>query len=71
MTGVLIGVVNRLIPINIQGADYLIAGHFMKEPLVSKIGAITLGRSLGAQFIGGGLGNLLGGLGNGANGMVR
>ena len=65
MTGIAIGAVNRFLPINIAGADYLIAGYFMKEPLITKLGAITLGRSLGTSILGGGLGNIFGGMGNG------
>jgi len=51
-TGVVTGLVNSFIPINIAGADYLIAGIVMKDKTVQKLGAITLGRSL-AGSIGG------------------
>lgn len=69
MAGVAVGVINRVIPINIAGADYIIAGMVMKEPLLQKLGAITLGRSLAGSLTGGLLGGL-GGNGNGG-GMVR
>jgi hypothetical protein len=66
MAGVAVGVINKVIPINIAGADYIIAGMVMKEPVLQKLGAITLGRSL-AGSITGGIGGLFGG-GNGGNG---
>lgn len=66
MAGVAVGVINRVIPINIAGADYIIAGMVMKEPLLQKLGAITLGRSLAGSLTGGLLGGLGGG--NGLNG---
>jgi hypothetical protein len=50
--GVAAGVVNRFIPVNIAGADLIIAGMVMKDSTVQKIGAITLGRSLAASFTG-------------------
>lgn len=64
MAGVAVGVINKVIPINIAGADYIIAGMVMKEPLLQKLGAITLGRSLAGSVTGG----LLGGNGNGGGG---
>lgn len=64
--GAAVGIINRFLPINIAGVDYIIAGMVMKEPMVQKLGAITLGRSLAGSITGG----LLGG-GNGGNGMVR
>lgn len=64
MAGVAVGVINKVIPINIAGADYIIAGMVMKEPLLQKLGAITLGRSLAGSLTGG----LLGGLGGNGNG---
>jgi hypothetical protein len=67
MAGVAVGVIDRVIPINIAGADYIIAGMVMKEPLLQKLGAITLGRSLAGSLTGGLLGNL-GGNGNGGGG---
>ncbi len=60
MTGAVIGVVNKIVPVNIAGADYLIAGYFMKNPIVTQLGAITLGRSL-AQGFTGNLGGIFGG----------
>lgn len=70
MAGVAVGVIDKIIPINIAGADYLIAGMVMKEPLLTKLGAITLGRSLAGSLTGGLLGglNLGGGNGNGGGG---
>jgi len=50
--GVAAGVVNRFIPVNIAGADLIIAGIVMKDSTVQKIGAITLGRSLASSFTG-------------------
>jgi hypothetical protein len=50
--GVAAGVVNRFIPVNIAGADLIIAGIIMKDQTVQKIGAITLGRSLAGSFTG-------------------
>jgi len=58
--GVAAGVVNKFIPVNIAGADLIIAGMIMKDKTVQKIGAVTLGRSLSESFTG-----LLGGGGNG------
>jgi len=58
--GVAAGVVNKFIPVNIAGADLIIAGMVMKDNTVQKIGAITLGRSLASSFtgiLGGGNGN--------------
>jgi hypothetical protein len=58
--GVAAGVVNKFIPVNIAGADLIIAGMVMKDSTVQKIGAITLGRSLASSFTGlatGGSGN--------------
>lgn len=63
--GVAAGVVNRFIPVNIAGADLIIAGMVMKEPIVQKIGAITLGRSLATSFTG----LAIGGGGNGGGGF--
>lgn len=61
--GAAAGIINRFIPINIAGADLVIAGVLMKDTTVQKIGAITLGRSLAGSIAGGfGLG------GNGGNG---
>ena len=60
ITGVAAGVVNRFIPVNIAGADLIIAGMIMKDSTIQKIGAITLGRSLSSSFtgmLGGGNGN--------------
>ena len=68
MAGVAVGVINRVIPINIAGADYIIAGMVMKEPLLQKLGAITLGRSLAGSLTGGLLGGLTNGNGNGGGG---
>jgi len=62
IAGVAAGVVNRFIPVNIAGADLIIAGMVMKDSTVSKIGAITLGRSLASSFTGFAMGN-----GNGSN----
>lgn len=50
--GVAAGVVNQFIPVNIAGADLIIAGMIMKDSTVQKIGAITLGRSLAGSFTG-------------------
>jgi len=50
--GVAAGVVNRFIPVNIAGADLLIAGMIMKDSTVQKLGAITLGRNLASSFTG-------------------
>ena len=61
--GVAVGVANQFIPINIAGADYLLAGMLMKNKLMTDLGAITLGRSLAGSITGG----LLGG-GQGRNG---
>ena len=58
--GVAAGVVNKFIPVNIAGADLIIAGMVMKDSTVQKIGAITLGRNLASSFTG-----ILGGNGNG------
>jgi len=58
--GVAAGVVNKFIPVNIAGADLIIAGMVMKDSTIQKIGAVTLGRSLASSFTG-----LLGGGGNG------
>ena len=63
MGGAAVGIINKFVPINIAGADYIIAGMVMKEPLLQKIGAITLGRSLAGSITGGVLGG-----GNGGNG---
>lgn len=60
--GVAVGIIDRVIPIPIAGADLLIAGAIMKEPLLTKIGAITLGRNLA-----GGVTGIFGG-GNAGNG---
>lgn len=54
--GVAAGVINRFIPVNIAGADLIIAGVLMKDSTVQKIGAITLGRNLASSFTGLGLG---------------
>lgn len=62
--GVAAGVVNRFIPVNIAGADLIIAGIVMKDSTVQKIGAITLGRSLASSFTG----LATGGSGNGGGG---
>ena len=51
--GVAAGVINRFIPVNIAGADLIIAGMVMKDQTVQKIGAITLGRNLASGFVGG------------------
>lgn len=62
--GVATGVINQFIPVNIAGADYIIAGMLMKDKTVQKLGAITLGRSLAGSFtglVGGGSGNNQGG----------
>jgi len=66
--GVAAGVVNKFIPINIAGADLIIAGMLMKDKTIQKIGAVTLGRSISGSMTG-----LLGGgsVGNGGNGLVR
>lgn len=61
--GVATGVINKFIPVNIAGADYIIAGMLMKDQTVQKLGAITLGRSLASSFTG-----ILGGNGNGNGG---
>ena len=50
--GVATGVINQFIPVNIAGADYIIAGMLMKDKTVQKLGAITLGRSLAGSFTG-------------------
>ena len=63
--GVAVGIVNQFIPINIAGADYLLAGMLMKNKLMTDLGAITLGRSLAGSITGGLLG---GGRGNGGFG---
>ena len=55
--GVAAGVINRFIPVNIAGADLIIAGMVMKDQTVQKIGAITLGRNLASGFVGGMTGN--------------
>jgi len=68
MTGAVIGIANKIIPINIAGADYILAGYFMKNPLVTQLGAITLGRSL-AQGFTGNLGGLFGGAGGNGGGF--
>lgn len=65
--GAAVGIINKFLPINIAGVDYIIAGMVMKEPMVQKIGAITLGRSLAGSITGG----ILGGAGGGNGGMVR
>jgi hypothetical protein len=55
--GVAAGVVNKFIPVNIAGADLIIAGMIMKDTTVQKIGAIELGRNLAGTltgFLGGG-----------------
>jgi len=70
MAGAAVGIINRVIPINIAGADYLVAGMIMKEPLLSKLGGITLGRSLAGSLAGGLGGIFAGGNGNGA-GVIR
>lgn len=57
VTGIATGIINQLIPINIAGADLMIAGYFMKDSTVSKIGAISLGRSLAGSFTGMATGN--------------
>lgn len=64
IAGVAVGVIDKVIPIPIAGADYMIAGIVMKEPLLTKLGAITLGRNLAGGvtgmlggFVGGGRGN--------------
>lgn len=64
--GVAAGVVNRFIPVDIAGADYIIAGMLMKDKTVQKLGAITLGRSLAGSFTG----MVAGGTGNGNGGEV-
>lgn len=64
IAGVAVGVIDRVIPIPIAGADYMIAGIVMKEPLLTKLGAITLGRNLAGGvtgFFGGGNGGNTGG----------
>lgn len=58
--GVVAGIANRFIPVNIAGADLIIAGIVMKDKTVQKIGAITLGRNLSSSLTG-----MLGGGGNG------
>jgi hypothetical protein len=50
--GVATGVIGRFIPVNIAGADYIIAGMLMKDSTVQKLGAITLGRSLAGSLTG-------------------
>jgi len=67
MAGVAAGVVNKFIPINIAGADLIIAGMIMKDKTCQNIGAITLGRNL-AGSITGMVGGALGGNGGGGNG---
>lgn len=62
--GVAAGVINKFIPVNIAGADLIIAGMIMKDSTVQKIGAISLGRNLATSLAGG----LLGGGGNGGFG---
>jgi len=60
MVGVAAGVVNQFIPINVAGADLIIAGMIMKDSTIQKIGAVTLGRSLASSvtgLLGGGLGS--------------
>lgn len=59
--GVAVGIANQFIPINIAGADYLLAGMLMKNKLMTDLGAITLGRSLSGSITGG----ILGKSGNG------
>lgn len=66
MVGVAAGVVNRFIPVNIAGADLIIAGMIMKDKTVQKIGAISLGRNLASSLTGIGLGQ--GGNGGGGGG---
>lgn len=62
--GVAAGVVNKFIPVNIAGADLIIAGIIMKDSTVQKLGAITLGRNLASSFTG----LAIGGNGNGGGG---
>jgi len=71
IAGAAVGIINKFIPINLAGADYLIAGMVMKEPLLSKLGGITLGRSVAGSLAGGLGGIFAGGNGNGGNGVVR
>ena len=52
MVGVAAGVVNQFIPINVAGADLIIAGMIMKDQTIQKIGAVTLGRSLASSVTG-------------------
>ena len=65
MAGVAVGVINKVIPVNIAGADYVIAGMLMNNKLMKDLGYITLGRSLAGSLTGGLLGGLGGGGGNG------
>ena len=68
MVGAAAGLVQRFIPVDIAGADLIIAGMIMKDTTCQKIGAITLGRSLAGSLAGGfglGGGNNAGGGGNG------
>lgn len=63
IAGVAVGVINKVIPVNIAGADYVIAGMLMNNKLMKDLGFITLGRSLAGSLTGG----ILGGLGGGGN----
>ena len=68
MVGVAAGVVNKFIPIDIAGADLIIAGMILKDSTCQKIGAITLGRNLAGSItglVGGALGGNNSGGGNG------
>lgn len=67
MAGVAAGVVGRFIPINIAGADLIIAGMIMKDKTTQNIGAITLGRNLAGSITGGLTGA---GGGDGGNGWL-
>jgi hypothetical protein len=62
MAGALVGVINKFIPVNIAGADYLIAGFITKNNTLQTLGGVALGQSLVGGFLGNGIGSANGGV---------
>jgi len=53
LSGAVVGLIDRLIPINIAGASALLAGWFMRDSWLTHLGGYQLGQALGKGILGG------------------